>query len=68
MTLKLLSACHPIPVAQSLTIVAKLVQVLLELVGGKTGVLIHPEVGQAFCRILGVRVLHPFWIDKGLAV
>lgn len=50
-----------------LTIEAILVQVLLELVRRQTSVLVHPEVGQAFCRGLSVCVLHPFWTDKGLA-
>lgn len=58
---------HPIPVARSLTIVAILVQVLLELVRRETGVLVHPEVSQAFCRGLCVCVLHPFLMDEGLA-
>lgn len=59
-----MSASHPIPDAHALTIVAILVQVLLELVRSETGVLIHPEVSQAFCRGLCVCVFHPFWIDK----
>lgn len=53
---------------RALTIVAILLQVLLKLVRRQTGVLIHPEVSQAFCRPLCVCVLHPFWIDKGLPV
>lgn len=55
------------PVAHTLTIEAILLQVLLELVGTETSVFIHPEVSQAFCRRLGVWVLHPLWIDNGSA-
>lgn len=51
--------------SDALTVEAILVQVLLELVGTETGVLVHPKVSQAFCRVLGVGVLHPLWIDKG---
>lgn len=54
------------PNTRTLTVEAILVQVLLELVGRETNVLIHPKVGQAFCWRLGVCVLHPFWIDEGL--
>lgn len=57
----------PVPDDRTLTIEAVLVQVLLELVRGETSVLIHPKVSQAFCRDLCVCVLHPFWIDRGLA-
>lgn len=49
---------HPCP-PRTLTIVAVLLQVLLELVRAETGVLVHPEVRQAFCRALCVCVLHP---------
>lgn len=44
----------PIHPPCTLTIVAVLLQVLLELVWGEAGVLVHPEVRQAFCRGLCV--------------
>lgn len=53
----------PSQTPQTLTIVAVLLQVLLELVRSEAGVLVDPKVSQAFCRGLGVCVLHPFWID-----
>lgn len=61
-------AFPPHPWFPALTIVAILLQVLLELVWAQAGVLVHPKVSQAFCRALSVCVLHPFWVDKGLPV
>lgn len=52
----------------SLTIVAILLEVLLELVGTEARFLVHSEVSQALCRPLCVCVLHPFWIDEVLPV
>lgn len=53
---------------RSLTIVAILLKVLLELVGTEASFLVDSEVSQAFCWPLCVCVLHPFWIDEVLPV
>lgn len=49
-----------------LTIVAMLLELLLELVGGETGGLTYAEPGQNIGRGLGVCVLHPGWKEGTL--
>lgn len=53
---------------RALTVVAILVEVLLELVEAEARFLVDSKVSQAVCRPLGVCVLHPFWIDEVLPV